>query len=255
MRSTLRRARGAPGAVAPIVDVWAYLFFAFAAVAACTADLGLALTTLPGALVFLLAVADRWSPPVAPARPGRLRLLQSGFRPARVALVLPLAFFILVQVQPRLALPAGDASQPQFRMQPWSTSELRLLERGDPAALQLIGQRRSEALGAMSETMRAYTRGPPAGAGYFQGKVSPELRATAAQEHAVSALLVSQWGVFGAVGLVLLLSSLLAPVARWWRDNTPAAGRGQGGVFLCALVLGVLLVCSAVLPQEGAWRR
>ncbi|HEU4558480.1 MAG TPA: hypothetical protein VFS20_11555 [Longimicrobium sp.] len=242
------------GALGAIVDVWAYLVLAFVAVAALTADLGLALTTLPGALVFLLVVAERWSPVDAPARPGRGREVLAALSPIRVALALPLALFVLVQVQPRLALPAGDASQPQFRMQPWSTSELRLLERGDPAALQLIGQRRSEALGAMSETMRAYTRGPIDGAGYFLGKVSPELRATAAQEHAVSALLVSQWGWFGAVGVVLLLSALLAPVSRWWRAHASAAAFTQGGVFLAALVLGGLLVSSVILPQGGAWR-
>ena len=246
--------RASSGALRAIVDVWTYLVLAFVAVAALTADLGLALTTLPGALVFLLVVAERWSPVDAPSRPGRAREVLAALNPIRVALALPLALFVLVQAQPRLALPAGDASQPQFRMQPWSTSELRLLERGDPAALQLIGQRRSEALGAMSETMRAYTRGPIVGAGYFLGKVSPELRATAAQEHAVSALLVSQWGWFGAVGVVLLLSALLAPVSRWWRAHTPAAAFTQGGVFLSALVLAGLLLCSLILPQGGAWR-
>ncbi|MFL5384016.1 MAG: hypothetical protein ACJ8GN_15955 [Longimicrobiaceae bacterium] len=242
------------GAVAPVLDIWAYLVLAFAGTAAFIADLGLALTTLPGALVFLLVLAERWSPAPEPSRPGRAREALAALGALRVALVLPLALFVLVQVQPRLALPEGDASQPQFRMQPWSTSSLRLLERGDPAALELIGQRRSEALGAMSETMRAYTRGPLTGSGFFRGQVSPELRATAAQEHAVSALLVGQWGLPGALGLVLLLTALLAPVAPWWRGVAPATPWTGTGAFLCAAVLALLVAFALVLPQGGSWR-
>lgn len=238
-----------------VLDVWAYLFLAFVAVAGMVSDLGLALTTLPGALVFLLLAADRWTAE-APATAGSPGATTTRARLGmRAALALPLVLFALVQLQPKIPLEAGDPSQPHFRLQPWKTSQLRLLEFGDPGALQLIGQRRSEALGAMSETMRAYTRGPLGGAGYFEGEVSPELRATAAQEHVVSALLVGQWGWFGAVGLVLVLCALLAPAAAWWRSAAPplpAPRRPAGAV--AALILAVLLALSSVLPLSGPWR-
>jgi hypothetical protein len=235
--------------VLAVLDVWAYLVLAFVGVAFMVSDLGLALTTLPGALVFLLLAADRWS---AGAPDPRRFTAVAG---VSAALALPLVLFALVQLQPQIPLETGDASQPHFRMQQWKTSQLRVLEFGDPGALQTIGQRRSEALGAMSETMRAYTRGPWQGAGYFASEVSPELRATAAQEHVVSALLVGQWGWFGAMGLVLMLCALLAPVAPWWRSASPPPTRPwRSAGALAALLLGVLLVLSYLLPLSGSWR-
>lgn len=226
-----------------VLDIWIYLAVAFAAVALLVADLGLALTTLPAAMLFLLLAGDRLASPT-PRGAG-----------IRVALAMPLVLFALIQLQPRLALPAGDPSQPHFRMQKWETGDLRLLEFGDPASLQRIGQRRSEALGAMSETMRAYTGGPWAGAGYFRSEVSPELRATAAQEHVVSALVAGQWGIAGTLGLVLILCALLAPAAAWWRSVAPtgvAPWRSAGTAAV--LLLLVLLALSAVLPLSGGWR-
>jgi hypothetical protein len=131
-------------------------------------------------------------------------------------------------------------------MAEWNRNELLLLERGDPEALGMIGQRRSEALAVMRETMRSYTRGNLLGRGYLQGRITGEIRPTAPREHAVSALLASQWGLPGTAGLVLLLAGLLVPAARAL-EPTRADGSRRGGWVLAA-ALSVPTLLAVLLP-------
>jgi hypothetical protein len=158
-----------------------------------------------------------------------------------------------VQVAPRVLAPMyrADATRADVRMGEWNRNELLLLERGDPQALRLIGQRRSEALAVMRETMRSYTRRNFFGKGFLQGGVSNEIRDTATREHVVSALLVRQWGLAGAAGVVCLLLALIAPVA----PASGAAGPSSNGSTIRRAVEGPvgvfvgLLIFALVLPS------
>lgn len=203
-----------------LVNVGVFALLAFAGVSVAISDYGIVFTTLPGALVLLLALGWRYAPRTT--RPGV----------AAAVLAAPLALFVAVQVSPSILHPwgAGDATRLEGRMAEWSRNELLLLEREDPQALRLIGQRRSEALAVMRETMRSYTRGNWTGRGFLQGRVSEEVRPTSTREHVPSALLAGQWGLAGTVGLLMLLGGLLVPLRGGSRSagatDARAAGRG-----------------------------
>jgi hypothetical protein len=175
---------------------------------------------------------------------------------------LPLALFLLIQAAPPLLRFSwgGDLQAVDARMGEWNRNELLLLERGDPAGLRLIGQRRSEALAVMRETMRSYTRGNPLGKGFLRGRVSDEIAETATREHAASALLASQFGLPGTVGLVLVLLSLLPPVLGLVLEDVgelrgdgrgePPPGPGpRAGAGVLVLALAVLLPVAYLLPS------
>jgi hypothetical protein len=262
----------ARAAAAALWDLGGFLLLAYVGVSLWISDFGIALVLLPGALVALAVLGHRWVPG---GRPGRM---------AAAALALPLALFMLVQAAPPLLRVAwgGDLQASEARMGEWHRNELLLLERGDPGALQLIGQRRSEALAVMRETMRSYTRGNAAGKGFLLGRVSGEVAETSTREHAVSALLASQFGWGGTAGLALLLLALVTPVVellprgegarRGGRTWLPLVGGFLGSVVLAyvlpspfnTLVVGVL--CAAALavflgprfakdlgPWKGVW--
>ena len=143
----------------------------------------------------------------------------------RVALLAaaPLILFLTLQVAPGLLRPLlPDTEGPRSGLEEWSRNELLLLERGDPDALRLIGESRSEALAVMRETMRSYTRGNWWGQGFLEGRVSSQIRTTATREHVVTGLLASQWGAPGTLGLLALLAAVvrpLAPAVRRWSSR------------------------------------
>jgi hypothetical protein len=220
-----------------LVSLGAFIGLAFVAVAAWISDFGIVLVGLPGVLLLIAALGIRWTPA---GLQGRL---------AALTYVLPLVLFVLLQTAPALLVPAAaNVRRSDVRMSEWNRNELLLLERGDPHSLRLIGQRRSEALAVMRETMRSYTRGNWFGRGFLDGRVSHELEDTATREHAVSALLAAQWGLAGAVGLVLLLLGCLLPVARMLPDDDHG-GRARTTVRDAAILLAVLVVAAAVLPS------
>jgi hypothetical protein len=170
-----------------------------------------------------------------------------------MTLALPLAVLVLFQASPRLLTFAwgGDLGAAEARMGEWNRNELLLLERGDPAGLRMIGQRRSEALAVMGQTMRSYTRGNLTGKGFLEGRVSGEIVDTAAREHTVSALLASQFGLPGVLGLVLLLAAFVAPVTALVREgDRPSAAPGKPAGAGALLVAGValLIVVAQLLP-------
>jgi hypothetical protein len=182
-------------------DLLGFVFLAYGATALVVSDIGLALTNMPAPLVILAVWLTAWAAP------------RGGTRGALALVALPLTVFALAQAAPELLNPPAEAQgAEEVRLQRWSNNRLRLVERGDPEVLRLIGQRRSEALGIMSETMRSYTRGNWWGNGFVHGEVSPELRSTATQEHVASALLAGQWGLMGVSGVLMLLASILGPL-------------------------------------------
>ena len=221
-----------------LLEIGGFLALAYLAVSAWISDFGVALVLLPGALALLAMVGFRWAPS---GRTGRM---------TAATLAAPLLLFMLIQAAPPLLRFAwgGDVGTTDVRLEEWNRNELLLLERGDPEALQMIGQRRSEALAVMRETMRSYTRGNAAGKGFLEGRVSDDLGETATREHAVSALLASQFGLPGTAGLGLLLLSLLAPVLGMFRREE---GEGDSGRIALLLLAGTLLLAPVayVLPS------
>ena len=225
-----------------LLDIGAFLALAFVAVGFWISDFGIALATAPGALLALAWIGARV---VGDAALGR--------RAALAALV-PLMLFAAVQAAPALLAPAWAADAPTAeaaRLNDWNRNELLLLERGDPQTLRLIGQRRSEALAVMRETMRSYTRRNWFGRGFLDGRVSPEIQETATREHAVSALLASQWGLAGTTGLVLLLCALFAPAVAAGGAPPAGAARTIGRVAL-PLLAGFLLAGWLLPAPHGA---
>ncbi len=221
-----------------LVDMGLYLGFAHALTSVWISDYGIAFTTLPGPLLALAWVGWRWARASGPA-------------PALLG-ALPLVLFIALQVAPDLARPRPAREVDMAtRLDDWSRNELLLLERGDPDALRLIGESRSEALGVMRETMRSYTRGNWAGQGFLAGRVSPQIRTTAAREHVVTGLLASQWGLLGTLGLVALLATVAS--VGW-----PSGGAAEGAARLSAPGVprvtagaGAALVIALVLPSPA----
>jgi hypothetical protein len=228
-------ARAARTATRALLSLGTFLLLGFVAVAVWISDFGIVLVGLPGIFLVLAALGVRWAPPGAH---GRLIAL---------AYALPLVLFVLLQMAPALLVPAAaDVGRADVRMSEWNRNELLLLERGDPQSLRLIGQRRSEALAVMRETMRSYTRGNWLGNGFLDGRVSHEIQDTATREHAVSALLASQWGLAGTLGLTVLLLCVLMP-ARAEIDPGDGA-RARRTLRDAALLLAVLVLASFVLP-------
>jgi hypothetical protein len=252
-----RRIADAPGGRARDVliafaDTAALIGLAFAGTAFWISDFGIALVGVPGVLLVLALLGARWTRGLGPA--------------AAATFALPLVLFVLAQSAPQLLRPVWlGGARAEGRLGEWNRNELLLLERGDPHALRRIGQRRSEALAVMRETMRSYTRGNWLGRGFLEGRVSNEIQDTATREHAVSALLASQWGLAGVLGLVLLLVAVPLPLAR-----SGTLPRGDDGrrvlraglalfvpLFIAALVLpspfGALLTAIAALAAAGAF--
>lgn len=214
-------------------DVAAFLLLAFVGTSFWISDFGIVLVGLPGVLLLLLLVATRWTRGLGAA--------------AAASAALPLVLFILIQAAPAVLQPVWGASgQPEGRMGEWNRNELLLLERGDPHALRRIGQRRSEALAVMRETMRSYTRGNWFGKGFLNGRVSPEIQETATREHLVSALLASQWGAAGVGGLVALLTIPLLLLGM--TAVLPGASAARPVARLGAVLFGGLYIPSLVLP-------
>lgn len=250
-----------------LIDLCAFLGWAYMGTSILISDFGIAFTTLPGPLVVLALVGRRWAKASDWARPvnggagadGRetydipagvhdreaydipasIHDRESSDSPAgaerrwwrtngsdrRVALLAaaPLILFLTLQVAPGLLRPLlPDTEGPRSGLEEWSRNELLLLERGDPDALRLIGESRSEALAVMRETMRSYTRGNWWGQGFLEGRVSSQIRTTATREHVVTGLLASQWGAPGTLGLLALLAAVvrpLAPAVRRWSSR------------------------------------
>jgi hypothetical protein len=220
-----------------LAEVAAFVVLAFVAAAAWISDFGIVLATLPGALVVIAVVAVRWT--------------GSGIhgRAIGLAAALPLVLFVLVQASPGLLRSAwpDDVGRAEARLSEWNRNELLLLERGDPHSLRMIGQRRSEALAVMRETMRSYTRRNWFGRGFLESRVSNEIQDTATREHAVSALIAGQWGLAGTAGLVLLLLGVVRPLRQRW-DRTADAGAGRRVFGDAAMLFGVLVLFAVVLP-------
>lgn len=230
-----------------LVDVGAFLLLALVGVSGWISDFGIALVLLPGALALLALFGLRWAPR---GRAGTLTV---------ATLALPLLLLALVQAAPPLLRVAwsGDVQAEDARLGglgEWHRNELLLLERGDPAALAMIGQRRSEALAVMRETMRSYTRGNVLGKGFLRGRVSEPVAETSTREHAVSALLASQFGLPGTAGLVLVLLALLPPgleLLLAGRDRRSAGGGGHRVLRAGGLLgsgLAVLVAAAYLLP-------
>lgn len=229
-------ARAARTAMRALLSLGMFLLLGFVAVAVWISDFGIVLVGLPGIFLVLAALGVRWVPAGVH---GRLIAL---------AYALPLVLFVLLQISPALLVPAAaDVGRADVRMSEWNRNELLLLERGDPQSLRLIGQRRSEALAVMRETMRSYTRGNWLGNGFLGGRVSHEIQDTATREHAVSALLASQWGLAGTLGLTVLLLCVLMPARA---EIDPGDGtRARRTLRDAVLLLAVLVLASVVLPS------
>ena len=220
-----------------LIDLCAFLAFAYVGTSVAVSDFGIAFTTLPGPLVVLALLGTSWERAKAQGRPDgdgkrteSIRAAPGSWRQAKVAdrraallAALPLILFATLQAAPGLLRPfLPDTEGPRSGLEEWSRNELLLLERGDPDALRLIGESRSEALAVMRETMRSYTRGNWLGQGFLEGRVSSQIRTTATREHAVTGLLASQWGAPGTLGLLALLAAVvrpLAPAARSWSSR------------------------------------
>ncbi len=217
-----------------LLDVGAYLALAYAATSFWISDFGIAFTTLPGPLLALAWMGRRWSRWTGPA-------------PALLGAA-PLILFVALQAAPDLVRfrPASETDV-ATRLEDWSRNELLLLERGDPEALQLIGESRSEALGVMRETMRSYTRGNWTGHGFLAGRVSPQIRATSVREHAVTGLLASQWGLAGALALTAVLASVAA--AGWPARRAPTNAAATASQATAARPVAVAAGAALVLAS------
>lgn len=215
-------------------DTAALIALAFAGTAFWISDFGIALVGVPGVLLMLALLGARWTRGLGPA--------------GAATFALPLVLFALAQSAPQLLRPVWlGGARTEGRLGEWNRNELLLLERGDPHALRRIGQRRSEALAVMRETMRSYTRRNWLGRGFLEGRVSNEIQDTATREHAVSALLASQWGLAGVLGLVLLLVAVPLPLAR---TGTVPRGDDARRLLRAGLVLFVpLYIAALVLPS------
>jgi hypothetical protein len=222
-----------------VMDLWAFQFFAFDLTALVISDLGVALSTQFGALLFLSILAWRWVPP-----------RMNGIAPYAMAIA-PLLLLLVVQMRPTLALSSADPDRPRYEDQDWSANDLRLLVRGNAGAIRLIGQRRSEAVGIMQATMNAYTAGPLMGPGYFRGTVSDELKATATREHVPSVFIIGQWGIAGGVGFLLMLISILAPSSA---QVSLAPKWATRSIVVAPLVVALALAAiAAAIPAAPPW--
>ncbi len=220
------------------ISVGGFLLAGILGVSLWISDFGIALVGLPGILLTVALLGAWWSRGRWP-RPG-----------VALAAAVPLALFLTLQAAPAALTPLLGGGAGPSRMADWNRNELLLLERGDPQALGLIGERRSEALAVMRQTMRSYTRGNPLGRGYLQGRVTAEIRSTAPREHAVSALLASQWGLPGSVGLSLLLVGLIHVGAR--ALGSPPRFRGQlGPGWYVALLMAPILMARTLPAPWG----
>ena len=242
-----RRVTSAPSLLAPRaaatswLDLACFLTLAYVATSVWISDFGILLTTLPGPLLVLAWTGWRWSRSAGPG--------------AALLGALPAFLFVVLQCAPDLARPGmservGAAS----RLEDWSRNELLLLERGDPDALRLIGESRSEALGVMRETMRSYTRGNWAGRGFLAGAVSPQIRGTAPREHVVTGLLASQWGLPGTLGLAGMLMAVLVPIVppRRRQGTRATAGVAVPRPFTVMASAAVLMLAAAAgLPSPA----
>ena len=228
----------APAAAATAwLDLSGFLTLAYVATSVRISDFGILLTTLPGPLIVLAWTGWRWSRSVGPG--------------AALLGTLPAFLFVALQFAPDLARPGmSDRVGAASRLEDWSRNELLLLERGDPDALRLIGESRSEALGVMRETMRSYTRGNWTGRGFLSGAVSPQIRGTAPREHMVTGLLASQWGLLGTLGLAGMLMAVLVPIVPPRRRHgsrapvgdavsRPAAAMAAAAVLMLAAAVGL----------------
>ena len=242
-----RRVTSARPATAPAVaatawlDLAGYLAFAYVATSFWISDFGIVLTTLPGPLLVLAWTGWRWS-----------RRAGSG---AALLGAMPAFLFAVLQFAPDLARPRlSDTVEVATRLEDWSRNELLLLERGDPDALRLIGESRSEALGVMRETMRSYTRGNWTGRGFLAGAVSPQIRSTATREHVVTGLLASQWGLLGTLGLAGMLMAVLVPIVSPGPRRGSRAPAGTPAPHLpaaTATAAVVILAAAVVLPSPA----
>ena len=226
------------------IDLGGLLVLSLALVSAWISDFGIVLTILPGLAALMAAVGLHWSRRFGPG--------------AALGGVLPLFLFGLLQASPESVRITGLQSSLEgtpTRLEEWSRNELLLLERGDPELLALIGESRSEALAVMRETMRSYTRGNWFGKGFLQGRVSTEIRATAAREHAAGALVASQWGMVGSLGLVTLLMAMLLPFVGGGasRRARPRRGGGTRWGMLPVLLLTGLVGVALPSPADTVW--
>ncbi len=246
-----RRVASALPALAPAaastawLDLAGFLTLAYVATSVWISDFGILLTTLPGPLIVLAWTGWRWSRSMGPG--------------AALLGTLPAFLFVALQFAPDLARPGmSDRVGAASRLEDWSRNELLLLERGDPDALRLIGESRSEALGVMRETMRSYTRGNWTGRGYLAGSVSPQIRGTAPREHMVTGLLASQWGLLGTLGLAAMLMAVLVPIVPPRRRQgsrapasattpRPAAAMAAAAVLVLAAAVGLPSPANAVV--------
>ena len=241
-RVTSTRSALAPAAAATAwLDLSGFLALAYVATSVWISDFGILLTTLPGPLIVLAWTGWRWSRRVGPG--------------AALLGTLPAFLFVALQFAPDLARPGmSDRVGTPSRLEDWSRNELLLLERGDPDALRLIGESRSEALGVMRETMRSYTRGNWTGRGFLAGAVSPQIRGTAPREHMVTGLLASQWGLLGTLGLAGMLMAVLVPIVsprrrQWSRAPASAAVPRPPDAMAAAAVL--VLAAAVGLPSPA----
>ncbi|MDE2763182.1 MAG: hypothetical protein OXQ94_07200 [Gemmatimonadota bacterium] len=231
-----------PAAVATAwLDLAGFLTLAYVATSVRISDFGILLTTLPGPLIVLAWTGWRWSRRVGPG--------------AALLGTLPAFLFVALQFAPDLARPGmSDRVAAASRLEDWSRNELLLLERGDPDALRLIGESRSEALGVMRETMRSYTRGNWTGRGFLAGSVSPQIRGTAPREHMVTGLLASQWGLLGTLGLAGMLMAVFVPIVpprRRLGSRAPASAAVPRPAAAMAVAAVFVLVAAVGLPSPA----
>ena len=182
------------------IDLGSFLLFVYVLTSAVISDYGIALTTLPGPLLVLVWAGWRWSGHAG------LRAVGIGW--------LPLIVFAAVQAAPEIPLwlLPGDVDVAS-RLETWGRDELLLLQRDNPEDLERIGESRSDALSMTHDVMRSYTRTNWFGYGFLEGHVSSQIQSTATFEHLVTALLASQWGAVGTIGLTLILVAVLLPMS------------------------------------------
>ncbi len=183
-------------------------------------DLGLALLHLP---VFLFALTTVTH--AARSLFGSYGRRSWGlWAPATALLLCVLLLCIPVGAKLLLIIPLPAEWREQLSSE---RNYLRLLAFGDPDQLREIGGRTSEELSVMSTVMRVYTHGERAlfGRGYFGSEISPHIRTTALREHVPAVFVAGEWGLAGALGLILvyLLCALfgfsLMPCRSWYQDE------------------------------------